>query len=145
MGRIGTRPASPRRNHRHRLTGGTRMNATTTEQLWFLDTLTIVRVPHDQGRDGISVLERLAPFGDSPPLHVHHAEDETFYVLEGELRIRAGDGDIRIGSGEAGLAPSGVPHPHHVESPQGARRPHAPTPSQFEGFLGPPGPPPPRP
>src|SRR3954465_11563981 len=67
MGRIGTRPASPRRNHRHRLTGGTRMNATTTEQLWFLDTLTIVRVPHDQGRDGISVLDRLPPFRAPPP------------------------------------------------------------------------------
>src|SRR4051794_15670231 len=125
MGRIGTRPASPRRNHRHRLTGGTRMNATTTEQLWFLDTLTIVRVPHDQGRDGISVLERLAPFGDSPPLHVHHAEDETFYVLEGELRIRAGDGDIRIGSGEAGAPPRGGAPPPPGPVPPGAGRGHS--------------------
>jgi mannose-6-phosphate isomerase-like protein (cupin superfamily) len=111
------------------------MNATTTEQLWFLDTLTIVRVPHDQGRDGISVLERLAPFGDSPPLHVHHAEDETFYVLEGELRIRAGDGDIRIGSGEAVLAPSGVPHTYRVESPGGARWLNVTTRGDFERFM----------
>src|SRR4051812_50182074 len=96
------------------------MNATTTEQLWFFDTLTIVRVPHEQGCDGISVLERLAPFGDSPPLHVHHAEDETFYVLEGELRIRAGDGDIRIGSCEGGAAPGGVPHTLPREATRGA-------------------------
>ena len=23
--------------------------------------------------------------GDMPPLHVHHGEDEAFYVIEGEL------------------------------------------------------------
>src|SRR3954452_11263777 len=69
--------------------GGTRMNATTmpAQHLWFLDTLVIVRVGHDQGGDGISVLERRAPCGDSPPLHLHHGEDEAFYVLEGELLI----------------------------------------------------------
>ena len=52
--------------------------ATSTEQLWFLNTLHTVRVRHDEGEDGISVMETLAPHGDSPPLHVHQTEDETF-------------------------------------------------------------------
>jgi quercetin dioxygenase-like cupin family protein len=93
----------------------------TTEQLWFLNTLVTVHVRHDQGEDGISVLERLAPYGDSPPLHVHRTEDELFHVLEGELRLRADDADIRIGPGESILAPKGVPHTYRVESPAGAR------------------------
>lgn len=99
------------------------MKATTTpaQELWFLDTLVTVRVAHDEGRDGISVLERRAPYGESPPLHVHHAEDETFYVLEGELRIRAGDRDIWIGAGQAALGATGVPHTYRVESADGAR------------------------
>ena len=95
--------------------------ATSTQQLWFLNTLVTVRVPHDEGEDGISVLESLAPHGDSPPLHVHHTEDEIFHVLEGELRLRAGDADVTIAAGETLLAPKGVPHSYRVESREGAR------------------------
>jgi quercetin dioxygenase-like cupin family protein len=91
------------------------------DRLWFLNTLVTVRVPHDGGEDGISVLDSLAPHGDSAPLHVHHTEDEIFHVLEGELRLRAQDDDIRIGAGETALAPRGVPHTYRVESPEGAR------------------------
>ena len=95
--------------------------ATSTEQLWFLNTLHTVRVRHDEGEDGISVMESLAPHGDSPPVHVHQNEDETFHVLEGELRVRAGDADVTIGAGETLLAPKGVAHTYRVESPAGAR------------------------
>jgi len=95
--------------------------ATSTEQLWFLNTLHTVRVRHDEGEDGISVMESLAPHGDSPPLHVHQTEDETFHVLEGELRVRAGDADVTIAAGETLLAPKGVAHTYRVESPAGSR------------------------
>ena len=95
--------------------------ATSTEQLWFLNTLHTVRVRHDDGEDGISVMETLAPHGDSPPLHVHNTEDEVFHVLEGELRVRAGDAEVRIGAGETLLAPMGVPHTYRVESREGSR------------------------
>jgi quercetin dioxygenase-like cupin family protein len=93
----------------------------TTEQLWFLNALVTVHVRHDQGEDGMSVLESLAPHGESPPLHVHRTEDELFHVLDGELRVQADDAEIRIGAGESILAPKGVPHTYRVESPDGAR------------------------
>jgi hypothetical protein len=38
----------------------------STEQLWFLNTLHTVHVRHDEGEDGISVMESIAPHGDSP-------------------------------------------------------------------------------
>jgi quercetin dioxygenase-like cupin family protein len=94
---------------------------TATEQLWFLDTLHTVRVRHDEGEDGISVVESLAAHGDSPPLHLHRTEDEIFHVLEGELRFRIGDADLRIGAGKTILARKGVPHTYRVESPAGGR------------------------
>ena len=94
---------------------------TSTEQLWFLNTLHTVRVRHDEGEDGISVMETLASHGDSPPLHVHQTEDEIFHVLEGQLRVRAGDTEVRIGAGETILGPKGVPHTYRVESREGAR------------------------
>jgi mannose-6-phosphate isomerase-like protein (cupin superfamily) len=95
--------------------------ATSTQQLWFLNALVTVRVPHHEGEDGISVLESLAPHGESPPLHVHQTEDEVFHVLEGELRVHAGDTEVTIGAGETILGPKGVPHTYRVESPEGAR------------------------
>jgi mannose-6-phosphate isomerase-like protein (cupin superfamily) len=109
--------------------------ATSTEQLWFLDTLHTVRVPHDEGEDGISVMETLAPHGDSPPLHVHQTEDEVFHVLEGELRMRAGDAEVRIGAGETLLAPKRVPHTYRVESREGARWLLITTRGDFERFM----------
>ena len=67
------------------------------------------------------MLERVAPHGDSPPLHVHRTEDEIFHVLEGELRVRAGDAEVNVGAGETILGPKGVPHTYRVESRDGAR------------------------
>ena len=44
------------------------------------------------------------------PLHVHHADDEAWFVLEGTLRFRIGDEIRELGSGSAVLAPKGTPH-----------------------------------
>ena len=44
------------------------------------------------------------------PLHVHHGDDEAWYVLEGVLRFRIGDETCEAGPGSAVLAPKGTPH-----------------------------------
>lgn len=85
------------------------------KDLWFLNTLVSIRVPHEEGADGVSVLESRAPRGDSPPLHVHE-EDEIFHVLEGEMVIRVGSADHHARAGQTMLAPKGVPHTYRVES-----------------------------
>ena len=92
--------------------------STATGQLWFLDTLVTPHVARASGADGLSVLESLAREGDGPPLHVHHHEDEVFFVLEGRLRLRVGEADHELGAGEAALGPRGVPHTYRVESEQ---------------------------
>lgn len=85
------------------------------DDLWFLNTLVSVHVPHEEGSDGVSVLESRAPRGDSPPLHVHE-EDEIFHVLEGEMTIRVGSTDRVARAGQTMLAPKGIPHTYRVES-----------------------------
>ena len=44
------------------------------------------------------------------PLHVHHADDEAWYVLEGVLQFRVGDERFEAGPGSAVLVPKGTPH-----------------------------------
>jgi mannose-6-phosphate isomerase-like protein (cupin superfamily) len=55
------------------------------------------------------------------PLHVHHDDDEAWYVLEGALRVRLGDRDIDVPAGGAVLAPRGTPHTYWNPQPGPAR------------------------
>jgi len=52
--------------------------------------------------------------GDPPryiaPLHVHHEDDEAWYVLAGALVVRSGDIDIEVPAGGAAIVPRGTPH-----------------------------------
>ncbi len=84
--------------------------------LWFLNTSVTIRVSAQDGSDGIAVLEHRASRGDSPPLHVHHEEDEIFWVLEGTVRFQAGDDQQVLAAGQSLLAQKGVPHTYKVES-----------------------------
>ena len=44
------------------------------------------------------------------PLHVHYADDEAWYVLDGVLRFRLGEQTLEAGPGGAVLARKGIPH-----------------------------------
>ena len=44
------------------------------------------------------------------PLHVHHADDEAWYVLAGRLGFRLDDEELSAGPGQAVLASRGVAH-----------------------------------
>ena len=50
-----------------------------------------------------------SPFLIAPP-HLHHHDDEAWYVLEGALRIRRGDEEVEAREGSAVLVPRGTPH-----------------------------------
>jgi quercetin dioxygenase-like cupin family protein len=45
-------------------------------------------------------MEALVPAGGGPPPHIHTREDETFYVLEGEIEFLLGEETILAGPGD---------------------------------------------
>jgi quercetin dioxygenase-like cupin family protein len=111
------------------------MTMTTTEtDAWFGDTRVSFRVRHDGSDGALSVIESLAPQGDSPPLHVHRGEDELFHVIEGTLSLRVGDELVELAPGESLLAPKGVPHTYRVDSER-ARWLVVTTRGEFEAFV----------
>ena len=66
---------------------GTQPRPATSEPLWFIDNLARVLVDGEVSNGTLAVVELSGRQGDMPPLHVHHREDETFVVLEGELSL----------------------------------------------------------
>jgi mannose-6-phosphate isomerase-like protein (cupin superfamily) len=55
------------------------------------------------------------------PLHVHHDDDEAWYVLDGALRFHLGDGEVEASTGAAVLAPRGTVHSYWNPRPSPAR------------------------
>lgn len=106
-----------------------------TNSYWFLNTLVKVRISGDKSADQISVLEHQAYYGDSPPLHIHHSEDEVFVVLEGEFRLVIDGKEHFLKQGETILAPKGIPHAYRVESKEGGRWLTITTRHDFENFV----------
>jgi quercetin dioxygenase-like cupin family protein len=104
-------------------------------QLWFQDSLVTIRVSMSDGEDGMSVLEHRVPYGFSPPLHLHRAEDEVLQVLEGELRVKVEDRELRLAAGDVLLAPKGVPHTYRVESAEGGHFVTITVRGDFERFV----------
>lgn len=103
--------------------------------VWFLNTRVNVVVPAAAGADSMSVLRHWAPFGDSPPLHIHETEDEIFHVLEGAFRFNIGGVDHEISAGETLLAPKGIAHSYCVESVAGGSWMTFTTPGDFENLV----------
>jgi mannose-6-phosphate isomerase-like protein (cupin superfamily) len=51
------------------------------------------------------------------PLHVHHQDDEAWYVLEGTVCVRSGDQIIEAHAGAGVLVPKGTPHTYWNPGP----------------------------
>ena len=63
----------------------------------------------DTGRI-LSVVESHDVPDGGPPPHVHHREDETFQILEGEYEFTVGDKAFVAKEGTTIFAPRGIPH-----------------------------------
>jgi mannose-6-phosphate isomerase-like protein (cupin superfamily) len=89
------------------------------EGVWWEGSLMRIKGAESTGGT-LGLVDAIFYEGFGPPLHLHHREDEGFYVLEGAIRFRRGDEDFVAGPGSLVWMPRGVPHAFRVE-PGGAR------------------------
>jgi mannose-6-phosphate isomerase-like protein (cupin superfamily) len=101
----------------------------------FLDTLMRIHVSGEDTGGRYAAVECLAPANHQPPPHVHHDDDEGFYVIEGEITVYVGDGETVLGPGDFLNAPRGVPHTFRVTSPEPARVLVTSAPARFDAFV----------
>jgi quercetin dioxygenase-like cupin family protein len=84
------------------------------EALWWFGTLATIKATAEQTGGQYTLVEILAPEGEGV-LHVHHFEDEGFYILEGELTFYVGDQTIKAQPGSFLFGPKDVPHAFSVD------------------------------
>lgn len=68
------------------------------------------KVSSEETTGDLYIIQHTDEAKGGPPRHVHHAQDEWFYVLEGEYRIVVGDEEFELGPGDSILAPRSIPH-----------------------------------
>jgi mannose-6-phosphate isomerase-like protein (cupin superfamily) len=104
------------------------------QQRWFFGMLAEVKASAADTGGRYTLVEITAPAGLQSPLHVHHREDEGFYVLDGTVTIVVGDETVELGPGQHGFGPRGIPHRFTV-GPDGAHMIWVLTPGGFEDLI----------
>ena len=90
------------------------LDADAGETLWFNNDLLTFKATGAQNDGAFLLVEELAPQGKVTPLHAHPAEEETFYVLEGEALFHVDGREQVVRAGGFASIPPGVPHAYLV-------------------------------
>ena len=87
------------------------------EAFWGFGALWTLKASAEQTGGRFSLIEEVAPGGEGTPLHAHPEDDETFYVLEGELTFYLDDGQpISVSPSSFVYIPGGIVHAFQVDS-----------------------------
>lgn len=105
------------------------------KSVWFLGTLMTLKAGAEQTQGAFGLIEQVLPPGFAPPLHVHHAEDEAFYLLEGEATFTCGDRTTRARPGSCIFFPRDIPHWFRIEGTEQARLLQFNMPAGLEQFF----------
>lgn len=68
------------------------------------------KVLTDDSQGSLLALEQVMKDRGGPPRHLHHYQDEWFYVVEGQYRFEIGGKHVLLERGGAAFGPRGVPH-----------------------------------
>jgi quercetin dioxygenase-like cupin family protein len=104
------------------------------EARWWFGALAVIRATAQDTGGRLTIVEVTDPPGAEAPLHVHHNEDEAFYVLEGSVTLEVGGQTVEAGPGDYAWGPRGVPHRYTV-GPEGCRMLFICTPGGFEDLV----------
>ena len=104
------------------------------EARWWGDGLAEVKVTAAQSDDRMTILEITDPPNKEAPLHVHHQEDEGFWILDGSATFEVGDTTIEARAGDYLFGPRDIPH-RYTTGPDGCRMLFIFTPGGFEELL----------
>jgi quercetin dioxygenase-like cupin family protein len=89
----------------------------------------------DETAGRYAMFEAIVLPGGGPPAHLHTREDETFYVLEGEITFQIGEEKLVAGPGTFVNMPIGNPHSFKNEAQETAKMLISYAPAGLEGYF----------
>ena len=102
--------------------------------VWYNGSLMTFLATGEDTHGQFALIEAVGRKGNAPPPHIHHREDEIFYVLEGELAVSVSDRTMNAVPGTMVFLPRNVQHSFRIKSEQ-ARMLVLLTPAGFEGWF----------
>jgi len=104
-------------------------------EIRFLGLPTWIKADRELTGGHFSLIEQIIPAGFESPWHVHLSEDETFYVVEGQMSVILEDGRRLLQAGDLAFGPRNVPHGFRIEGDEPARILLMTTGSDFADFI----------
>ena len=80
------------------------------EARWWFGSLAVIKATAADTGGQMTIIEVTEPPGAEAPLHVHHREDEGFWLLEGDATFEVGGTTIEAHAGDYLFGPRDVPH-----------------------------------
>jgi quercetin dioxygenase-like cupin family protein len=80
------------------------------EARWWFGSLAVIKATAADTGGQMTIAEITEPPGMEAPLHVHHTEDEGFWILEGDVTFYVGDATIEARAGDYVFGPRDIPH-----------------------------------
>ena len=104
------------------------------EAYWFVGALLQRKAGGAETEGRFALLDQTMPPGYAVPRHVHHDEDEAWYVLDGAMTFFCAEQVVEANERSWVFAPRGIPHTFKVGD-AGARALTFTSPSRFADFV----------
>lgn len=104
------------------------------EARWWFSCLAVIKATAADIGGQMTIVEITESPGVQGPLHVHHREDEGFWILEGDATFEVGDRTIEAHAGDYVFGPRDIPHRYSVGD-TGCRMLFIMTPGGFEDLV----------
>jgi quercetin dioxygenase-like cupin family protein len=80
------------------------------EARWWFGSLVVIKTEAADTGGQMTIVEVTEHPGYEAPLHVHHRDDEGFWILEGDLTFEVGETTIEASAGDYVFGPRNIPH-----------------------------------
>ena len=80
------------------------------EGIWFIGSFMRFKATADSTGGAFTLIDEIAGPGRQSPPHIHHAEDEAFWIIEGEVTFACGDQTHVAGPGSFVFLPRDIQH-----------------------------------
>jgi quercetin dioxygenase-like cupin family protein len=101
---------APPTDPRYTKQGGVYVPAKEGTTKWFSGDIYTMKLTAGRTNGMVGLIEASVPPGGGPIAHTHAGQDETFYLLSGELEFLDGDRTFMAGTGDVVFIPRTIRH-----------------------------------